>query len=138
MTKAKTKPRPIVGVGSPGILRLEQFGEVLQDAFGATAFLVGSAARGKVWRDVDVRVILDDKTFRRLVGHSPHPSPYWKAMAMAFSSLGQQMTGLPIDFQLQGQTHANGIYGKEVRHPLLTRYDEPTHDAWKCPDCVNA
>lgn len=135
--KPKRKPIPHIGVGSPGILRLEQFGEVLNDAFGDTAYLVGTAARGKVWRDVDVRVILDDIAYRRLFGHSPHPPPAWKAMAMAFSALGTQMTGLPIDFQLQGMTHANGVYGDEVRVPLFTRYEEPLHDAWTCPDCLN-
>lgn len=135
--KVKRKPIPHIGVGSPGILRLQQFGEVLNDAFGETAYLVGSAARGKEWRDVDVRVILDDTAFYRLLGHSPHESPRWKAMAMAFSTLGTDMTGLPIDFQLQGMTHANGLYGGEVRVPLFTRYDTPEHDAWSCPDCLN-
>jgi hypothetical protein len=121
-----TKPHPIIGVGSPQVLYLDLFGDILNDAFGATAYLVGSAARGKVWRDVDVRVILDDNEYHRLYGQvSPvRKGPRWTAMAMAFSALGREMTGLPIDFQLQSMTHANGMYGGEVRVPLFSRFDE--------------
>lgn len=136
MSSVKQKPRPVIGVGSPAVLYLEQFGEVCNDAFGSTAYLVGSAARGKVWRDVDVRVILDDSEFYRLCGHSALNGPVWTAFAMAFSALGEKMTGLPIDFQLQGTTHANGQYGGEVRVPLFNRIVEEHHDWRLCVHCV--
>jgi hypothetical protein len=120
MTKAK--PKPTIGVGSPQVLYLDLFGDVCGDAFGATAYLVGSAARSKVWRDVDVRVILDDKDYHKHYGtmRPERKGRRWAAMAMAFSALGRDMTGLPIDFQLQSMTHANGQYGGEVRVPLFS------------------
>lgn len=131
MTKAKPKkPVPHVGVGSPGILRLELFGRVVADAFDTLPYLVGSAATGKVWRDVDIRVILDDRIFWRLFDDQKR-SPMtthshgtrWASVCMAYSALGLAMTGLPIDFQVQSMTHANGQYGNMVRVPLGLRYE---------------
>lgn len=51
------------GVGMPAASRLDQFGRVCHEAFGATAYLVGSALKTTDWRDVDVRVILTDDEF---------------------------------------------------------------------------
>lgn len=109
----------IIGVGSPAILFLEQFGSVVWDAFGAPPYLVGSAAKGKVWRDVDVRLMLSDAEFLAMFG-KPAPlhswtSGKWAALCMAFSVLGKQMTGLPIDFQIQDTTHANKAYAEGPR-----------------------
>jgi hypothetical protein len=120
--KVKAKPIPVIGIGSPAVLLLDLFGDVVDDAFDSTAYLVGSAARGKEWRDVDVRVILDDEEYHRNYGQVKpvRKGPRWSAMALAFSALGRQMTGLPIDFQLQSMTHANGQYGGEVRVPLFS------------------
>lgn len=109
-----------VGVGMPAWLQLQQFGRVASDAFGATAYLVGSAARSKQWRDVDVRVILPDDEYERLLGPRRRPealSLRWSALCLAFATLGREMTGLPIDFQIQQRTHANRYDG--VRHPLI-------------------
>lgn len=131
MTKPQGKPKPIVGVGSPGILRLELFGRVVTDAFDTHPYLVGTAATGKVWRDVDVRVILDDRIFWRLF-NDQNASPMtthshgtrWASVCMAYSALGLAMTGLPIDFQVQSMTHANGLYGNRVRVPLGLSFHE--------------
>ncbi len=37
----------------------------------------------------------------------PHHNAKWVALVLAFSALGKTMTGLPVDFQIQEQTHAN-------------------------------
>jgi hypothetical protein len=103
----------MIGVGMPAILLLEEFGSQVWNAFGEPPFLVGSALAGKQWRDVDVRLILDDGEYEALGLGDPrrtHVNGKWVALCLAFSALGRQMTGLPIDFQIQQQTYANKTY----------------------------
>ena len=97
------------GIGMPAALLLDEFGSVLTDAFDATPYHVGSSAVGKVWRDVDVRLILDDERYAAEYGdpEHPHQSPRWVAMVRAFAALGREMTRLPIDFQIDQQSRAN-------------------------------
>lgn len=98
------------GVGMPTTLLLEQFGEMLHDAFGETPYHVGSSLETTAWRDVDVRLILDDEQYEAMgLGDPAHPheNAKWCAYTLAFSALGKAMTGLPIDFQIQQQSEAN-------------------------------
>lgn len=101
--------RPMVGVGMPAALHLEAFGREINDAFGHLPYLVGSAATGKTWRDVDVRLILSDDEFDALFPPVPHDQPdgRWGLICAAISELARQRTGLPIDFQIQRQPYAN-------------------------------
>lgn len=111
-----------IGVGMPEWLKLQQFGSVVQEAFGATPYLVGSASRGKAWRDVDVRLILTDDDFAAQIGELTRPrclNARWNAFCLAFAALGCDMTGLPIDFQIDQQTQANEDYPKENRVPIF-------------------
>jgi hypothetical protein len=112
--KVQVNPR----VGMPAALYLEEFGAAVWDAFGTNAYHVGSSLEGdRDYKDVDVRLILDDATYEAQ-GYGdprdPHGNLKWRAMTMAFSALGQRMTGLPIDFQIQQQTLANK---QSVGHP---------------------
>lgn len=110
-----------MGVGMPAALLLEEFGNQVWHAFGTPPYLVGSALAGKVWRDVDIRLILDDETYAALgLGDPkfPHHNGKWAALCLAFSALGKQMTGLPIDFQIQEQTYANAAFEKQPRSAL--------------------
>lgn len=101
------------GVGMPAVLLLEQFAVLCNDAFPEAAFgtyLVGSSLETTDWRDVDVRVILEDEQYAAMGFGDPeqaHGNAKWVAFTLAFSALGKQMTGLPIDFQIQQQSHAN-------------------------------
>lgn len=103
-----------MGVGMPGELWLREFGEYVGDAFGEMAYHVGSSLRQKDgWRDVDVRVMLDDETYAALgYGDPQHPqeSKKWVATMMAWSAFGRHLTGLPIDFQVQQLTYANATF----------------------------
>lgn len=101
------------GVGMPAALKLEQFGRVLFEFFGAHAYQVGSSILSTDWRDVDVRMILSDEEFDATFGKLTRPrclNLKWNAACLAFSSLGREMTGLPIDFQIDRQTEANDMY----------------------------
>jgi hypothetical protein len=103
-----------MGVGMPQALYLDEFGSQLWSAFGSPAYLVGSALAQKAgWRDVDVRMLLDDDVWDAMGLGDPkstHQSAKWVAFTLAFSALGRQMTGLPIDFQLQRVTEANAEF----------------------------
>lgn len=68
-------------------------------------YLVGSALTSPNWRDVDVRVILDDDVYddlaRKIV-----PA----MLNLSVSVWGRKATGLPIDFQIQRMTDANAEF----------------------------
>lgn len=60
------------------------------------AFLVGSSLTTSKWRDIDIRHIVSDDSWNRLVkmidvGYFNHTMSLW----------GQRVTGLPVDYQLQ-------------------------------------
>lgn len=104
-------------VGMPAALHLEEFGSQVWAAFGQPAYLVGSALLTKQWRDVDVRLILDDEEYERLGLGDPNRSGSqngkWVSLCMAYSALAKAMTGLPVDFQIQAMSRANKIWGRE-------------------------
>lgn len=96
--------------GWPAAVLLHQWGMQLERVFGATAYCVGSCAKGKKkWRDVDVVVMLEDDEFRRWFGPygDSTGAPVWEAVCLSFSLWGQKVTGLPIDFKVQRKTSAN-------------------------------
>lgn len=110
-----------MGVGMPATLYLHEFGSQVWAAFGKPPYLVGSALAGKVWRDVDVRLILEDDVYEAMGLGAPtmqHTNGKWVALCMAFSALGREITGLPIDFQIQQQTQANKAFEGAARSAL--------------------
>lgn len=115
----------VIGVGMPHMLYLDQFGLLVYDAFGNYPYLVGSATVSKQWHDVDVRLILDDDDYLRLIGNVQNEAgnPRWRAFCMAFSELGKRLTGLPIDFQIQQQTQANRLFPHQRRQALILASD---------------
>lgn len=104
------KPSPI-GVGMPELLLLHQFGRIIIETFGKAPVLVGSALEKKERvRDIDVRLVLSREEFEQVCGpvetlgvaFTP-----WYGFSLAFSVLGQRMTGLPIDFQITFEQEGN-------------------------------
>lgn len=89
----------------------------IREAFDATPYLVGTAQAprgGKPPRDVDVRLILDDKAHKRLMkAMGPEGIAF---LGLAIGQYLASITGLPIDFQIQQRTAANEQHGKTVRH----------------------
>jgi hypothetical protein len=100
-----------MSVGMPQGILLKEFGKKIRDAFGTHAYHVGSSLMNKTgWRDVDVRLLLEDEQYEAWGFGDPkypHNNPKWIALVLAFSALGEEMTGLPIDFQIQQITLAN-------------------------------
>jgi hypothetical protein len=105
-----------MGVGMPATLLLDEFGYLVWSAFGDYPYHVGSSVFRKQWRDVDVRLILEDEAYAGMeLGDPkyPHQNKKWVALTLAFSALGKAMTGLPIDFQIQQQSDANATYSQK-------------------------
>jgi hypothetical protein len=105
----------------PAVFKLRLFGETVQRLTGNTAYLVGSVLERADYRDVDVRLMLDDETFERTFGGDG----LWISNGgltlanMALSALAREMTGLDVDCQVQRLSDANTEYGERQRQPLL-------------------
>ena len=77
---------------------------------GFGCYLVGSALERPDWRDVDVRLIMKDEEFAELfpaAGHAWEQDPRWLLLNVSIAERLSKLTGLPVDFQIQPQTHAN-------------------------------
>jgi hypothetical protein len=92
----------------------------ITEAFSNAPFLVGTAGvRGSAYRDVDVRLILTDKEYRKLkraVGK--------RGITLMGFAIGEWLanrTGMPIDFQIQQMTSANAQHDG-MRNPLGVRH----------------
>lgn len=112
-------------VGAPACFALETACKQVREAFRdgaefADIFIVGSSMERADWRDVDVRMMLDDDTFRRMfpsvdISHDAalwEFDPRWTLMVTAISQWMRQQTGLPVDFQFQPMTWANKHHDK--------------------------
>ena len=95
----------------------------LTDAFGFNVYMVGSVLKSPKFRDVDLRVILEDEDYERMfpkVERKPHSGERHPLLALLNCSISewlQARTGLPIDFQIQKQSEANKEYQGD-RYPL--------------------
>lgn len=114
-----------MGIGPNAGYLLRLWGAHVDRAFGDVPFQVGSSLTQKHgWRDVDVRVLVDDERFDVLWSDAP----VRRLHEMAWSAFGQQFTGLPIDFQIQRLTDANAEFSG-VRSALVVLASElPTVD----------
>lgn len=101
-----------MSTGMPAGIWLVKFGVIIYDYFGHVPYHVGSSLITKAWRDVDVRLILPDDEFTERFGtnRNADTNPKLSAITLAFAAFGQQMTGMPIDFQIQPQSWANEHY----------------------------
>lgn len=102
-----------MSTGMPAGIWLVKFGEIVADYFDCSdVYQVGSSLVTKDWRDVDVRLILSDDDFTQRFGQvrSAEANPKLAAITLAFAALGREMTGLPIDFQIQPMSWANEKY----------------------------
>lgn len=117
-----------MSTGMPAGIWLQKFGTVIRDYFGHVAYHVGSSLDRKDWRDVDVRLIMPDDEFTALYGSNQSSTCNRKlaAVTLAFAALGKEMTGLPIDFQIQTRTWANEHY--PFKRSALIEIDNPPAD----------
>lgn len=116
-----TKRTKGIYIGAPACFALDLTCMHINEAFGfgGHCYVVGSALERPDWRDIDVRLILPDDEFKVLFpntyedGHSIwEGNPRWLLLTVSISAWLQQQTGLPVDFQIQPQTHANDRHKK--------------------------
>ena len=116
------------GIGPHQDLLLQQYGQLIEAAWGELGYLVGSSQRGeREWRDVDVRVMLSNEEYERRLGPvwqdgMRHRDLAWRAHMLAWSVLGERITGLPIDFQVERLSEANAKHPDEPRNPIGVMY----------------
>lgn len=102
-----------MSIGPHGGHMLKLFGMHVERAFGHVAYQVGSSlTEKKGWRDVDVRLILPNDEYEAYFGDPftpEHQTQKWTIWNMAWTSFGKELTGLPIDFQIQPTKIANQV-----------------------------
>lgn len=110
-----TKPRTDL-LTTVELYHLDAACRLISRAFdGGPPFLVGTAADGSAatYRDVDVRLMLDDDEFAAVCPTLAR----WELLCLAISAYLRDRTGLPVDFQIQRTAEANERYNGR-RNPL--------------------
>ena len=125
-----TKPRERAAgyLSPPDMHRLDWACVPIRRAFGTPPYLVGSVHTRPDFRDIDIRLILDDEVVEGMFGvqgkwYQGHTDRVRLLLNIALSDLIAKAAGLPwpIDFQIQSMTEANGEYGGQMRNPLGVR-----------------
>jgi hypothetical protein len=116
----------------PDFHRLDWACRPIAEAFGEPPYLVGSVLTRPDFRDIDIRLILDDAAAERvLTGESfevhcdGNPNACRLLLNIAFSDLIASIAHAPapIDFQIQSMTEANAPeYAHGMRNPLGIRH----------------
>lgn len=99
------------------MFRLNRACEMIARTYRAP-YLVGSALRG-TFRDVDVRLILEDEEFDSMFAGATasEQCAKWELLSLAIGDYLRRETGLPIDFQIQRRSEANARHSGP-RNPL--------------------
>lgn len=87
-------------------------------AFRGRTYLVGSSSERADFRDVDVRVILDDDEFDRRFGGNLF---LWSLLCHSVSEVLTRAMEMQVDFQIQRRTEASENFGHLSRNPIGTR-----------------
>ena len=98
--------------------RLDEACRPIRQTFHTAPYLVGAALTGHEYRDVDVRLILEDEPYDALADQLGPPGMAF--LGLAFGEYLAARTGLPIDFQVQRQCEANEHH-PGPRNPLGVR-----------------
>src|SRR5574343_1967678 len=90
-------------IGPPACDKLDLACVLINKAFGDVCYLVGSALHKRDFRDVDVRLLLDDKKADALFGPMENLAnyPFFNLLNLSITMYLREMTGLPVDFQIQ-------------------------------------
>lgn len=107
----------------PMLHRLDLACRHISECFGGWngPFLVGSVQDRTAGpsSDVDLRLILDDDVYDRLFAGTPEG--FATLLDFALAAYVRELTGLPVDFQVQRMTEANERHAGKQRNPLGRR-----------------
>lgn len=99
--------RRVSGLTTSDFFRLNHACSILQRQFPSRTYLVGSSVNAEkdgVYRDIDIRTILDDEVWDEMFDGRPD---FWGLFCLGMSTYLAQVSGLPIDYQVQRMTEAN-------------------------------
>lgn len=124
MTTAKPTARSASYLSPPDFHRLNWACVPITQAFGHPPYLVGSALSRPDFRDIDIRLILDDEVVEQMFGvrgkfFEGEPGAVRLLLNIALSDLIARAANAPapIDFQIQSMTEAN-VPQHGMRNPL--------------------
>lgn len=111
------KPKQDRYIGWPQNGQLDHAMMIVCRAFEEQAWQVGSSTKGTDYRDVDVRIIMDDAKFNALFGdwNATTWQPFWSLVCTSISVYLRQVTGLPVDFQIQRRSNVKDADWDEPR-----------------------
>lgn len=103
----------------PTLFRLDLACKPIVEAFGPHVYLVGSVQErtAHALSDFDVRLILSDKKYKRLIKTSEQRT----ILDLALGAFVRELSGLPVDFQIQRQSQADEKFKGKQRNPLGRR-----------------
>lgn len=108
---------------APAAFALSQECFFIQEALQGRCYLVGSSLQAREFRDVDVRVIMDDDKYDSLFGKCRQDhSPFWSLLCTSVSLMLSQRTGLNVDFQVQRRGWISKRDWDKPRNPLSVYY----------------
>lgn len=139
MTEQPDKPKKVRAnyLPAPHFFRLNHACLVVNRAFDDTCYLVGSCLDRPDYRDVDVRLILDDEAFDKLFhAHGTSHDALWSLLCVTISAWLGQQSGLAIDFQIQRRTQANAEHPKGKRWALGVFLDYPGERPSEIGECA--
>ena len=115
-----SKDKKTCYIGGPEGLALDHAVHIIEMAYNSTCYLVGSALERPDFRDVDVRLILDDKDFEGYFGKNwgPRLNPLWSLTCLSLSEYLSTRTGLRVDFQIQKRSKVKESDWNKNREPL--------------------
>lgn len=127
-----------VFIGAPACFALELAIRPVCAAFRAYhgtcgCYVVGSALERQDWRDVDVRLIMEDVAFLAEFPDAHSVDHYeqdarWLLFTTVISAHLSTLTGLPIDFQIQPQSIANKRHDKRRNAIGIVLRKDVSHD----------
>lgn len=124
----KPQVRPASYLSPPDLHRLNWACSPISQAFGEPPYLVGSVLTRPDYRDIDIRLILDDEAVERMFNTNGtyfdegNPNAVRLLLNIALSDLIARAANAPrpIDFQIQSMTEAN-VPEHGMRNPLGIR-----------------
>lgn len=128
MTDEKPGKRATSYLSPPDFHRLNWACRPITEAFGTPPYLVGSVLTRPDFRDIDLRLILDDEVVERMFSpngeyfSSGDPKAVRLLLNIALSDLISRAANppAPIDFQIQSMTEAN-VPEHGMRNPMGMR-----------------
>jgi hypothetical protein len=122
---SKPSARSASYLSPPDFHRLNWACQPIRAAFGSPPYLVGSVLTRPDYRDIDLRMILDDQVYDSMFGEvdallvNRKPSASLLLLNIAVSDLISKAANppVPIDFQFQSMTEAN-VPEHGMRNPM--------------------